>query len=369
MYTKIKEVPRFLYNALVDRTYPISLVHFVTNRCNARCPFCFIDFDDPKTFHNELTLNEIEKITKSLGPIIKNINLTGGEPFIRKDLVDIAKLYFKNSLIESIYITSNGSLPERVESFLNIISKEFPNRKIIFSLSIDDLPDNHNRIRRINNLFNSVIETYKIIKGFNNTNIDAKIGITVSHENYNNILRIYDLLRKTYNVDAISATLVRDEGIYKTPIVTKKKIQQSYQALTSRIKIDLIRGNLTGYKRSNIQGRLLNQKNIIANNNINKTYIDDKYISPCHASSLFGVIDAKGKVYPCEILKEKCVGDLSNYDFDFIKLWRDDQNKSVSKWIKRTKCHCTYECAWSANILGNIRYHPKLLMAALGNIY
>jgi len=57
-----------VYNLQIARKYPVSLVHFVTNRCNARCSFCFIDFDNPKTFKNELTVNEIDKITKNLGP-------------------------------------------------------------------------------------------------------------------------------------------------------------------------------------------------------------------------------------------------------------------------------------------------------------
>ena len=74
------------YNMQVSRKYPVSLVHFVTNRCNARCSFCFIDFDNPETFKNELTVKEIAKITKNLGPYLMNVNLTGGEPFARKDI-------------------------------------------------------------------------------------------------------------------------------------------------------------------------------------------------------------------------------------------------------------------------------------------
>ena len=66
-------------------------MHFVTNRCNARCSFCFIDFDDPKTFQGELTLEEIEILTKNLGKSLLNVNLTGGEPFIRPDLNQLVK--------------------------------------------------------------------------------------------------------------------------------------------------------------------------------------------------------------------------------------------------------------------------------------
>src|SRR5712691_2581922 len=102
-------------NVHVTRRYPVSLVHFVTNRCNARCSFCFIDFDDPKTFRDELTIDEIDRITKALGPNLQNVNLTGGEPFARRDLLDIARCYFRNTKARSIFITSNGSLPDRTE--------------------------------------------------------------------------------------------------------------------------------------------------------------------------------------------------------------------------------------------------------------
>ena len=46
-----------------------------------------------------------------------NVNFTGGEPFARKDIIDIAKLYI-NSTIKSIYITTNGSLPDKTINFL-----------------------------------------------------------------------------------------------------------------------------------------------------------------------------------------------------------------------------------------------------------
>ena len=46
-----------------------------------------------KTFTHELTLDEIDVLTKNLGKSLLNVNLTGGEPFARKDLTEIAKKY------------------------------------------------------------------------------------------------------------------------------------------------------------------------------------------------------------------------------------------------------------------------------------
>ena len=132
-------------------------MHFITNRCNARCSFCFIDFNDPKTFKGELTLEEIDKLTKNLGKSLLNVNFTGGEPFARKDILDIAKLYIRNSTIQSIYITTNASLPERIENFAKEISSIDSSIEQSFQISIDDLPERHNKVRKIKNLLKVVL--------------------------------------------------------------------------------------------------------------------------------------------------------------------------------------------------------------------
>ena len=123
MVTKKAKLLHVLSNVYFKKTEPVSIVHFLTNRCNARCSFCFIDFDDPNTFKNELSLGEIDKFTKSLGKSLLNVNLTGGEPFARKDIIEIAKLYIKNTTVQSIYITTNASLPDRVENFARTITE------------------------------------------------------------------------------------------------------------------------------------------------------------------------------------------------------------------------------------------------------
>ena len=121
MITKKAKLSHVINNVYFKKTEPISIVHFLTNRCNARCSFCFIDFDDPNTFKNELSLKEIDELTKSLGNSLLNVNLTGGEPFARKDIIEIAKLYIKNTTIQSMYVTTNGSL----QLLRNFITSDF----------------------------------------------------------------------------------------------------------------------------------------------------------------------------------------------------------------------------------------------------
>ena len=110
-----------LCNALISHKEPVSLIYFVTEACNANCPHCFVEF---KSRENELSLSEIEKISESCGNSLRNIALTGGEPFLRDDLFDIAKIWWKNSTIQSVSVTTNGSMPDRVYDFAKKCAEE-----------------------------------------------------------------------------------------------------------------------------------------------------------------------------------------------------------------------------------------------------
>ena len=364
MITKKASLSRAIKNIIFLKNEPVSLVHFVTNRCNARCSFCFIDFDDPKTFSAELNLNEIDKLTKNLGKSLLNVNLTGGEPFARKDLVEIAKKYLTNSTIQSIYITTNASLPDRIKNFAEEISSFDNNAELTFQISIDDLPENHNKVRKLKDLFNNCIESYRLLKKMGDK-INPVVSITVTHENCDNIKEIFKYLHEDCGIDSIKCTLVRDEGVYKTPKDKKKKILDAYAWLTNEINEKISSKKIINYNSRSIQGRVHQKKDMISWEMVKKMYLEPKYISPCHAGGLFGIISAKGIVHPCEILEGKELGDLRENNMDFMKIWNSQKTKQTKDYILKSKCNCTYECALSYNILGNSRYHYKLLLSAL----
>jgi len=89
----------------------ISLRISITNRCNIRCFYCHHDGIIPQEY--EMTPQEIKRISliaKNIG--IKKIRLSGGEPLIRDDIVDIVK---KISSLEfqDVSLTTNGTLLEK----------------------------------------------------------------------------------------------------------------------------------------------------------------------------------------------------------------------------------------------------------------
>ena len=360
MITQKANLLKVLKNLYFVKNEPISLVHFVTNRCNARCSFCFIDFDDPKTFKGELSLNEIQTLTKNLGSSLLNVNLTGGEPFARKDLADIAKLYLNNTPVQSIYITTNASLPDRIKKFAEDISFFSPQTELSFQISIDDFPEKHDKVRKIKNLFDNCIESYRLLKKIS-LKVNPVVSITVSHENCDNIKDIFNYLHDKCNIDAIKCGIVRDEGVYKTPQEKREKIFEAYNWLTSTLKQKIREKKILNYNDKSLQGKLHKKKDIISWEMVKQMYLNSKYISPCHAASLFGIITANGKVYPCEILEDKLLGNLRDHNMKFMEIWKSEKTKKTKDFILNSKCNCTYECALTYNILGNFRYQPRLV--------
>jgi GTP 3',8-cyclase len=89
----------------------ISLRISITNRCNVRCFYCHHDGIVPENY--EMTSNEMQRIVKVAKEIgIEKIRLSGGEPLIRDDIVDIvAKI--SSVGFRDISLTTNGVLLSR----------------------------------------------------------------------------------------------------------------------------------------------------------------------------------------------------------------------------------------------------------------
>ena len=112
-------------------------------------------------------------------------------------------------------------------------------------------------------------------------------------------------LHKDCGIDSIKCTIVRDEGVYTTPTDKQKKILEAYDWLTNEIKMKMLSKEIVNYNSKSFQGRLHQKKDIMSWEMVKKMYLEPKYISPCHAGGLFGIIAANGTVYPCEILENK----------------------------------------------------------------
>lgn len=109
---------RDIYNRKID-----YLRISITDRCNLRCIYCmpqgeanFIEHEEILT-HNEIL--RLSNIASQLG--VRKIKITGGEPLIRKGVIDLIRDIKNIDLIKEVTLTTNGVLLEKYLDELKLI--------------------------------------------------------------------------------------------------------------------------------------------------------------------------------------------------------------------------------------------------------
>ncbi len=135
---------------------PRMLTYTVTFTCNARCMMC----DSwRKESHGDLTLAEIEAIFRQL-PRMDAVRLTGGEPFVRRDLVDIARAATVSLEPTLLHVTTNGFLTDRIVDFCERRPKTVPLNLLV---SIDGVGETHDHIRGHKGAFRTAMRTVEAL--------------------------------------------------------------------------------------------------------------------------------------------------------------------------------------------------------------
>lgn len=132
----------------------------VTDRCNLRCTYCMPEDGFQLQKHEDILTYEeiIEVVDIAVDLGIKKVRITGGEPLIRKGIVDFIRMISKNKKLEEVTMTTNGILladfaKELVEAGLSRIN-----------ISLDTIDcDKFNYITRGGDL-NKVIEGIEAIQ-------------------------------------------------------------------------------------------------------------------------------------------------------------------------------------------------------------
>jgi len=335
---------------------PIYLVFFVTDRCNANCKHCLLGDTVPIT-KNELTVDEIEKTAKTMGDLLFLLP-TGGQPFLRKDLAEIVKIFYKETNVRNVGIPTNGTMPERTVNFVKDVMSECPEIDLGIDVSIDGPREIHDDIRGVPGLFDKAVGTYnelrKLEKEYAHFNVNVET--TVSSYNEDHLNELYDYVTKNLDVSTLFTLLTR--GRPKDP-ATKFFNVQKYQQYADRLEKGLKSRALSGYHNFPFCD-VVNAKRIVRHRLIAEIVDKNEYQIPCYAGRLGGALLANGDVLPCELLYDKKLGNIRDHNYEFREIWFSDKAREARKWIHDTKCFCTYECFHSLNITFNPTMYPKL---------
>lgn len=149
----------------------------VTYRCNARCNMCDC-FHFPTRPEEEVPLSTLEKL-----PEMSFANITGGEPFIRKDIEDIVDIVRKKA--NRVVISSNGFFTDRI---LHLFKKR---QDIGIRLSIEGLQVANDSIRGLPNGFDKGLRTLLSLVDMGVK--DVGFGMTVQETNADDLIHLYQL--------------------------------------------------------------------------------------------------------------------------------------------------------------------------------
>lgn len=325
---------------------PPHLVNLqITRRCNLRCLHCDIREAAERyldIIKKEFSTEEIKKIVDSLKSIgTSYISISGGEPFLRRDIFEVIKYVKKRDL--GLHISSNGTL----------ISKEDVKRindlgLDAISISLDAVtPELHDKMRGVPGTFDRTVKAIKDLVDHKN---HTQVGISpiITDLNLDELPRLVHFA-KDLGVDAI-------------------RFQPWHLSLGHKETADIlnIRGNRLEILDDVIEQIIERTKEygIYTNSDVYlrgvKRFFEEtnKIEIDCFAGSFSCNISWDGYVVPCAFVPP--LGNVRNEPFEMI--WNSQRFNDVRKEIKEGNCpKCWMGCFVEPSLRCSLKYavqHP-----------
>ncbi|MBN1700026.1 MAG: radical SAM protein [Spirochaetales bacterium] len=325
------------FNAL---PYPYKLTFAITSKCNLRCLTCCVW---KRKSSGELTFDEIDRFFR-LNPFFNWIDLTGGEIFLRNDLLDITKSIRKHlPHLVLLHYPTNGYLTDRIVAVTKeIASLRF--NKVVITVSIDGNREVHNRIRNSDRAFDRSIATYRELKKIKN--IEVYIGCTLSPFNIDHFESFVGDLRE-YLPDIGDSDIHLNIYHYSENLYSNERLDFDIEKSISLINEFVSR---KGFFLVNPVALL----EYVYLKNIGRYLRSRRSPFPCNSGSISCFIDNRGNVFPCTGLDTN-LGDLRENDFDLLRILSKERSLAVNKAIRSGRCpHCWTPCEAYQNILSNL---------------
>jgi len=210
-------------DGVADRL-PHFVVYEPTLLCNLHCSFCYVaDILNPEDWRaKELSLEELDDIFMDGG--VKSFNITGGEPFVRKNLVDIF-LLLKSKGMRCDYITTNGTVirEDRAEALAELSKAGFLRH---ISVSIDGPPEFHDEVRGQKGAFRKSADNIALLRtAYARHGIEAPVSVntTLTSGNLHLLHEIVDEIEKL-QVDLI--------GLNQLMFATPREVEETLDIIS-----------------------------------------------------------------------------------------------------------------------------------------
>src|SRR5262249_26208930 len=283
---------------------PPFVILFINSICNMKCEHCF--YWQNLNRRDDLTFDEMVGLSKQLGQI-ENLNLSGGEPFLRKDFAAICRQFIRHNKVKEIYVPSNGYYTERTIAQIRETLKEKALRLFVIELSLDGMPEFHDTFRVTKNSFAYAMNTYDALAELQGE--DPRLQIhAISTATADNMIEIRRLTTFLFDRCPQMAhhNLALIRGDRKNASLEGPKLAE-YQDLADYVKRLWEQREAGGY------GAIVEPMLQWAKT---RTAAEKRQVVPCKAGVLSAVIYSNGDVSVCET--HRPLGNIRDKSFSDI---------------------------------------------------
>jgi len=306
---------------------PPLLVLFISSICNMRCEHCF--YWRNLNRRDDLTRDEIFSLSRSLGRI-ENLNLSGGEPFLRKEFVEICLQFIRQNRVRQIYVPTNGWYTDRIVEQVSLTLEEPGLDLFVVELSLDGMGEYHDRFRGTPGSFERAMESYDALALLQERDSRLRIhaNTTAVQGNLDEIRRLTTFLyERCPKMDHHNLAIIR--GDHKDPSLTLPSLDR-YRELYEYIR--LVWASRESRRYGAIVEPILQWAKL---ENIERK----TQVIPCRAGRICAVVYANGDVGVCELRRP--LGNLR--ERSFWEIWSSETAWEVRRSIADKECHCSAE--------------------------
>lgn len=355
MYEILPKIPQYKlfrkYN--YPKIFPLSLTVSITYKCNSRCKTCNVW----KKKTNEFSLDEFNKSFESIGTSPYWITISGGEPFLREDIVEICDSAYNHFKPGIINIPTNGILTNKIPDKVEEIIENCPETQVIINLSIDGIGEKHDHIRNVKNNFEKALKTFDALRSLEYPNFSLGIHTVISKYNVADIPEIYDYFLEKKPDSYISE--IAEERVELDTIGSG--ITPSIEEYTQAI--DFLSNKVKQEKHAGVS-KMTQAFRLEYYDYVKKVLREKKQILPCYAGFASAQIAPDGDVWTCCIRAEP-VGNLREVGYDFKKVWFSDKAYKQRESIRNKECFCPLANAHYTNMLCDIGTMVRVGMRAV----
>ena len=332
-----------------------SLFLFVTSTCNSLCRTCF--YWEELNQGRDLSFEQIGRLSRTAPPFHK-LWLSGGEPFLRKELAEIIELFYRDNGVRHVNLPTNGLLPEKLEAVITQVLARCPELAIDLNFSLDGLANTHDAIRGVPNNFEKTVATLEMAtarwKGVRRLRRNVVSCITT--ENYRELVDLGLKVLREQELDGHYFEIVRgnpmDSGLKQISLADlaalHRRLMRFHERYAERL-FSHLRGAAQRLARAYYLGHIkfhfqLHQRN---------HYGTKAWPMACTAGQTTIVIDHDGHFRACELRRK--LGMLQDFDFDLGAALRSQAMQEEIADIPRAQCWCTHSC-W---IHSSAKFSPR----------